>query len=147
MKCKSLSQKKQKKRKIIIRYDKNKVTVQMFSGLQTYMIVQLFIDLLVAMQNAMSAFVTLLQVIMCSVHYFLFVIVCLSIHGLFSLLSLGIASILPLHSCAVSVFLSKGNWKERKTPECDDWDINGGGGVIEVLLFNGIDIYLDGGVI
>ena len=32
---------------------KNKVTVQMFSGLQTYAIVQLPIDLLVAMQNAM----------------------------------------------------------------------------------------------
>ena len=69
MKCKSLSQKKnKKKRNIIIRYDKNKVTVQMFSGLQTYVIVQLFVDLLVAMQNAMSAYATLLQVIMCSVH-------------------------------------------------------------------------------
>ena len=31
---------------------KNKVTVPMFSGLQTYVIVQLSIDLLVAMQNA-----------------------------------------------------------------------------------------------
>ena len=30
-----------------------KVTVQMFSGLQTYVIVQLSIDLLVAIQNAM----------------------------------------------------------------------------------------------
>ena len=38
---------------IIIKYDQNKVTVQMFSGLQTYVIVQLSIDLPVAMQNAM----------------------------------------------------------------------------------------------
>ena len=36
-----------------MKYDQNKVTVQIFSGLQTYMIVQLPIDLLVAMQNAM----------------------------------------------------------------------------------------------
>ena len=42
--------KQQKKSNIIIRYDKNKVTVQMFSGLLTYiMIVQLSIDSLVAM--------------------------------------------------------------------------------------------------
>ena len=32
----------------------------MFSGLQTYVIVQLSIDLLVAMQNVMQAYVTLL---------------------------------------------------------------------------------------
>ena len=25
------------------------------------------------------------------------------------------ALVLPVHSCALSVFLSKGNWKERKT--------------------------------
>ena len=65
---------------------------------------------------------------MCSVHYLLFVIVCLIIYGLFLILLLGIASILPVHSCALSVFLSKGNWKERKNPERGDWDINGGGG-------------------
>ena len=86
----------------------------MFSGLQTYLIVQLSIDLLVAMQNAMLAYVNLLQVIICSVHYFLFEIVYLIIYGLFSILLLGIASILPAHSCALSV-LNKGNWKERKT--------------------------------
>ena len=38
---------------MIIKYDQNKVNVQMFSGLQTYVIVQLPIDLLVAMQIAM----------------------------------------------------------------------------------------------
>ena len=43
----------EKRNIIIIRYDKNKVAVQMFSGLQTYVIVQLSIDLLVAMQNAL----------------------------------------------------------------------------------------------
>ena len=36
-----------------MKYEQNKATVQMFSGLQTYVIVQLSIDLLVAMQNAM----------------------------------------------------------------------------------------------
>ena len=49
----SLLQKKTTNRIIIIKYDQNKVTVQMFSGLQTYVIVQLSIDLPVAMQNAM----------------------------------------------------------------------------------------------
>ena len=57
MRFNSLSQKKTTNRNIIIKYDQNKVTVQMFSGLQTYVIVQLSIDLLVAMQNA---YVTLL---------------------------------------------------------------------------------------
>ena len=39
----------------------------------------------------------------------------LIIYGLFSILLLG--SILPvgLHGCALSVFLSNGNWKEIKT--------------------------------
>ena len=34
-----------------------------------------------------------------------------------------------------------------KHPERGDWDINGGGGVIEVLLFKEIDIYSGGGII
>ena len=53
---------------MIIRYDKNIVTLQMFSGLQTYAIVQLSIAVLVAVQYAMKVYVSLLQVIMCIVH-------------------------------------------------------------------------------
>ena len=86
---------------------------------------------------------------MCSVHKFLFVIVCLIIHGLFLILLLFIASIFPVQSCALSVFLSKENWKERKTSEAWwlGYKYGRGGGVIKVLFFKGIDMYSGEGVI
>ena len=74
---------------------------------------------------------------MCSVHYFLFVIVCLIIYCLFSILLLGNTS---TQLRIVSFFKVKGIGKKGKHPERGDWDINGGGGVIEILLFKGIDI-------
>ena len=73
-------------------------------------------------------------------------IVCLIIYGLFSILLLGTTS---TQLRIVSFFKVKEIGKKGKHLERDDWDINGEGGgrVIEVLLFKGIDIYSGEGVI
>ena len=56
-------------------------------------------------------------------------------------------AVLPTVSTCLLVTIYKthechdiGNWKE-KHPERGDWDINGGGGMIDVLLFSGIDFF------
>ena len=73
-------------------------------------------------------------------------IVCLIIYGLFAILLLGITS---TQLRIASFFKVKEIGKKGKHPERDDRDINGGGGgvVIEILLFKGIDIYSGEGVI
>ena len=71
-------------------------------------------------------------------------IVCLIIYGVFSILLLEITS---TQLRIVSFFKVKEIGKKGKQPERGDRDIDGGGVVIEVLLFKGINIYSGEGVI